>query len=198
MIVGLIPACGQSRRMGRPKLILPIEGRPLLSRVIEAFLHGGVERVLVVTAPDTEPGAPDLARIARSAGAEVLIAPQTTPDMRSTIELGLMRLQGETPPDLVVLSPADIPGLSSSVVARLLDDAARQPGKIIVPVVHGRRGHPLILPWSFARQITDLPENVGVNAVLRLYDQEIEEIPVSDTSLLEDLDTPEDYRRWSS
>ncbi len=196
MIVGLIPACGQSRRMGRPKLTLPIEGQPLLERVIRAFRDGGVDHVLVIAAPSSEPGAADLLQIGRAAGAEVLVADHPTPDMRSTVELGLERLSRGTPPDLVVLSPADAPGLSSQAVARLLEESARQPARILVPVVLGKRGHPLLLPWPIARQIPELPKNVGVNALLRQHDSQIHEVALTDPGLLEDLDTPEDYQRW--
>lgn len=197
MIVALVPACGQSRRMGRPKLVLPIDGQPLLLRVIRALLEGGVHRVLVLCAPESEPGAAQSASIALTSGAEVLVAPQLTPDMRTTVELGLATLQ-PTPPDLVVLSPADAPGLSSSSVRLLLEASALRPGRIIIPIVQGRRGHPLLLPWPFARQIPELPPNVGVNALLHHHQTEIDEIPLSDPGLLEDLDTPEDYLRWSS
>jgi molybdenum cofactor cytidylyltransferase len=197
MIAGLIPACGQSRRMGRPKLVLPVRGQPLLGRVITAFLEGGAQRVLVVTAPASEPGAAQIAEIARTMGAEVLVAPKATPDMRSTVELGLERLRSGIPPEFVVMSPADAPGISAQAVSRVIEALKDRPNRIAVPVVEGRRAHPLGLPWRLASEIFDLPANVGVNALLRRYDGEIQEIAMDDRGLLEDVDTPEDYRRWS-
>lgn len=198
MIVGLVPACGQSRRMGRPKLVLPVEGTPMVGRVVGAMRAGGLERVLVVVPPGSEEGAERVAEAARSAGAEVLVAERVTPDMRSTVELGLARLGDEVPvPEGIALAPGDAVGLSSGSIARLREEAARRPGRIVVPSVEGRRGHPLFLPWVVARRILDLPADVGVNALLRQREGEIDEIALEDQGLLEDVDTPEDYRRWA-
>src|SRR5262249_42597993 len=51
VIAGLIPAAGHSRRMGRPKLALPLLGRPLLAHVVTALREGGADPVLVVLGP---------------------------------------------------------------------------------------------------------------------------------------------------
>lgn len=170
----------------------------MIARVVRAFWEGGVGRVLVVCAPESEPGAARIAEIARNLGAEVLSAPKPTPDMRSTVEFGLQRLRGPVPPDLVLISPADAPGLSKEAVATLIEAAKHHPGRIVVPVVEGRRGHPLGLPWRFASEIFGLPANLGVNALLGQHERETEEISMSDRSLLEDIDTPEDYQRWNA
>ena len=53
---GLIPAAGKSRRMGRPKLTLPLAARTVLEAVLDTVRQGGVETVLVVVGPDGEIG----------------------------------------------------------------------------------------------------------------------------------------------
>ena len=65
MIVALIPAAGHSRRMGRPKLALPLGDRTVLEHVLTALRDGGVERILVVLGPHVA----DLGPIAARAGA---------------------------------------------------------------------------------------------------------------------------------
>ena len=49
MIVAIVLAAGLSRRMGQAKLLLPLEGRPVVRLTVEAVLTGGVEQVVVVT-----------------------------------------------------------------------------------------------------------------------------------------------------
>ena len=44
--------------MGRPKLLLPFEGQPLIGRVITALRQGGAEPVVVVTPPPDAPEGP--------------------------------------------------------------------------------------------------------------------------------------------
>jgi molybdenum cofactor cytidylyltransferase len=38
----IIPAAGESRRMGEPKLLLPVNGRPLIAHTISAWLSAGL------------------------------------------------------------------------------------------------------------------------------------------------------------
>src|SRR4051812_46993340 len=74
----LIPAAGLSQRMGRPKLLLPLGGRPVLEHVVSALRAGGAAEVLVVVGP--EGGA--LREPAERAGGRVLALDEQTPDMR--------------------------------------------------------------------------------------------------------------------
>src|SRR5207245_3833202 len=79
---GLIPAAGKSRRMGRPKLTLPLGERTVIEHVISAVLEGGVDNVLVIVGP----GQADLRSLAEKAGATVLELDEDTAEMRDTIE----------------------------------------------------------------------------------------------------------------
>src|SRR3954447_6428415 len=48
----IVPAAGNSARMGTPKLLLPLAGRPLIAHVIEAWERSSVDRIVVVIRPD--------------------------------------------------------------------------------------------------------------------------------------------------
>ncbi|NNC90888.1 MAG: nucleotidyltransferase family protein [Acidimicrobiia bacterium] len=48
-IVGVIVAAGKSTRMGRPKQLLPIGGRPMLQWVVDAAEASTLDQVVVVT-----------------------------------------------------------------------------------------------------------------------------------------------------
>jgi molybdenum cofactor cytidylyltransferase len=196
MIAAIVPAAGQSLRMGRPKLILPVGGVPLIARVITALKAGGVGRVIVIAGPAEMPGALALIEAAEGQGAEVLRSPTPTADMRASVELGLEYLTQGSEPDAVLLAPGDSPGLKAANVARLIRRAADQPGRIIVPCHEGRRGHPVFLPWSLAREIPHLPPGVGVNALLAAHPEAIVAFDADDPGILADLDTPGDYRLW--
>ncbi len=68
MIAAVVPAAGRSERMGRPKLTLPIQGRPMIALVVSALRLGGVEMVVVVTPPVDAEETAAIAAAARSAG----------------------------------------------------------------------------------------------------------------------------------
>ncbi len=48
-ISAIIPAAGQSKRMGQPKLLLPWGSTTVLGKVIETVQAAGIEDILVVT-----------------------------------------------------------------------------------------------------------------------------------------------------
>jgi len=197
MIAAVVPAAGHSQRMGRPKLILAVGGRTVISRVVTALRGGGVGRVVVVAPPADAAGATVLHSEAEAAGAD-LVVPATRPfDMRASVEHGLDRLEaGEAAPTTVLLVPADSPGLNPELVALVVGAARADAGSIVVPVVGGRRGHPVALPWPVALAVRRLPAGVGVNALLALHAPKVVELGVTDPGAVGDLNTPDDYERW--
>jgi molybdenum cofactor cytidylyltransferase len=195
MRFAVVPACGHSTRMGRPKLSLPLGGRSVIEHVVEA-LRGGVDRVLVVVGPHV----PELVPLATAAGADVLALAEATPDMRATVERGLDWIEerfSPRPDDWWLLAPADHPAFTAEVVRQLLATGDFS-GSVVVPVHEGRRGHPVMLRWRHVVSIRVLPPDRGINSLLRELASETRELPVNAPGILADLDTPEDYARHTA
>lgn len=181
--------------MGRPKLLLPVDGRTVLEAVVSALRRSGVESVLVVVAPrDAE-----LALIAESAGALVVRLDHDTPDMRATCLAGLEFIEQHFQPsaeDGWLLLPADHPTVRADIVAAVLAAAGRLNDQtIIVPIHQGRRGHPTWLQWSHVARLRQMPADLGINRYIREHAAETCELAWPSDEILRDLDTPEDYRR---
>ena len=192
---GLIPAAGKSRRMGRPKLLLPLGGTTVLEQALSAVRSAGVETIVVVVAP--EAGA--LAQLATASGAQVVLLAEDTPDMRTTCMYGLAFLEENFRPlqdDGWLLLPADHPTVRPDVVRAILE-IARGPTdrSIVVPTHQGRRGHPTWLRWSHVAALRALPVDQGLNAFIRAHASATYEMDWPSDEILRDLDTPDDYRR---
>lgn len=56
-----------------------------------------------------------------------------------------------------------------------------------------RRGHPVLFPWKLAAEVHRLGPNEGVSALLSRH--EFFELEYPESSVLGDVDTPEDYER---
>lgn len=178
--------------MGTPKLMLPFAGRTVLEHVVST-LHDGVKDVVVVAGPHTL----ELHSLALAAGAEVLVLPHVTPDMRTTIEHGLRYLgqkHSPRPDDASFLAPADHPAFNSQVVRQLCESySVSRARSILVPVHAGHRGHPLLIAWQHVPKIQAMPANCGINAYLRQNPDEVLEIETDEIGILLNLDRHQDY-----
>jgi molybdenum cofactor cytidylyltransferase len=192
MIFAVIPACGTSTRMGRQKLALPLGDRTVIEHVVLALRAGGIERIVVVIGPH----GPELVPLAVAAGADVLVLPAPTPDMRATVEAGLAYLEERYQPlltDWWLLAPADHPILSPTVIHQLRAAANSRAHSIMIPTHQGHRGHPTLIGWQHAEAVRTLLPGRGINALLRELQNETLELEMNQPGILSDLDTPEDY-----
>jgi molybdenum cofactor cytidylyltransferase len=193
MIAAVVPAAGRSSRMGRPKLALPVDGRPMLERVIAALRDGGAAPVAVVTGPHD----PTLAPLARAAGAEVCELTAATPDMRTTVEHGLRWLEERyrpQPDDAYLLTPADLPLLDAATVRMLCAAWTGRPtASILIPTFQNRRGHPALIAWWHVAGIRALAAGQGIDAYLRDRAAELQEVAVIGPGGVQDVNTASDF-----
>jgi molybdenum cofactor cytidylyltransferase len=197
---GIVPAAGQSVRMGRPKLLLPWGGRPLVGQTLAAWQASLVERVVVVVRPDDKA----LAEVVRSCGVEPLVPPTPPPDMKASVQAALRWLADRcqpAPEDAFLVAPADMPRLSSQVINCVLAAyAALDRPQIVVPTLQGRRGHPVLFPWLLAAEVEALPPGEGLRTLCQQHALHCvacdDKVAAGDDPFL-DLDTPQDYARWS-
>ena len=195
MIFAVIPAAGSSSRMGTPKLALPLGGRTVLERVIDALRNAELDRILVVLGPHVA----GLARAAEAAGAETLLLATPTPDMRATVQAGLDHLETTyqpQPDDAWLLVPADHPTLSAKIVQRLVQARQASPAhSIVIPTHQGKRGHPALIQWQHVAGIRNWPPSAGLDSYIRSRALETLECEWETAEVVCDLDTPEDYQR---
>jgi molybdenum cofactor cytidylyltransferase len=195
--IAVVPAAGRSRRMGRPKLALPVGDRTVLECVVAALRDGGVDEVVVVLGSGVA-AATSLGSRAQGVGAHVLVLDVDTADMRATVEIGL-RWAAEQfrpePSDRWLLAPADHPTVSADVVRSVLRSANHADWLITVPTHGGRRGHPTLIRWSLVEGLKNLPPGRGLNDYFRQFPEQTVEVPVDTPAVLLDLDTPEEYAR---
>jgi CTP:molybdopterin cytidylyltransferase MocA len=192
-LCALIPAAGVSRRMGREKLRLPLEGTPLLAHLLQTFRQAGVEKILVVLGPRTA----DLAALVTVAGAEALCLPHQTADMQETVQQGLAWLQRHWQPTaetLLFLCPADYPAVRTEVLQQLVTALTHHPETLVaVPLYADQRGHPVLCRWPVVEAMQTAAPATGLNRVMRQYEAVTLTVPVPDQGVLLDVDTPEDW-----
>jgi molybdenum cofactor cytidylyltransferase len=189
MRCAIVLAAGASRRMGAPKMLLPLAGKTVIATVVDRLAETAIDRTIVVAGAER-------ARIAEAlAGrpAEIIENPDPDAGMLSSVRCGLRALPPECRAVLVALG--DGPRISPGVVDAMLGALDAGPKGIVVPVHRGRRGHPLLFGIRHRDEVLARHDGVGLRGLLAAHPDDVLELPVDDPAVLADMDAPEDYRR---
>lgn len=192
---GIVPAAGLGRRMGTAKQALPYNQSTMAGTVTRTLLAAGLDAVVVVTRTELR-DALDL-----PADARVLLAfnDDTKSEMIDSIRIGLSLLDqpggvaGAAPTvgDGVLVIPADMPEIRAATHRACMAAFARHPSRLVIGAHNGRRGHPLIFPFSLRPEVERLEG--GLRTLLTRHEERIVVVDTNDPGVTRDIDTPQDY-----
>jgi molybdenum cofactor cytidylyltransferase len=186
-VAAVLLAAGASRRFGSPKMLAAVGGEPLVRRVARSFVAAGFGEVAVVLAP----GAREVASALDGLGVLLVTNPRPEDGMLSSAQAGLAALPATR--GRAAVSPADLPGLTASVLARLLAALpAEEPAEVVVPSSGGRRGHPLVLPAALVPRLLAWEPGRRLSDLLREPDVRVRELSGFGPEVLRDVDVPAD------
>lgn len=183
----LVLAAGRGRRMGGPKALMPVGGRP--------WHHWQSERLARLDFPATWVVSPAVARAMLAepppTGAPPLVTADPDAPMFASVHAGLQSL-ASTPPRGVFILPVDVPAPLSLDWHAL---AALDP--VAAPRHLARRGHPLWLawPWAAARGLTaaTCPADARLDELIRA---DVQTLDTTDPDTVVNLNTPADVAAW--
>jgi molybdenum cofactor cytidylyltransferase len=187
-LAAVVLAAGLSRRMGRAKLLLIIEGRAVVRMVVDNVLAGGIERIVVVSGIEHE------ALTQALAGLPVRFVVNPTPEagQGSSIAVGVTALPESADAALIVLG--DQPFVSPEVIPSLAVAFARTGQPIVAPRYRDGRGNPVLFARAVFPELLHLVGDRGARAVIERDPSRVAVVDF-DTPMPADIDTPEDYER---
>lgn len=193
MISAIVLAAGESRRMGRTKQLLDWHGHTILQRVLENLAHSQVEEVILVLGHD----AGKILQAVDTSGVKVVINHAFRGGMITSIQEGLKNLNEKAEAFFIVL--ADQPGVGPEVFNHLIGEFRRvTPQKnIVLPTCSGRRGHPALFSTRYRKEANRIKGDVGFRQILQEHPEDVLELEIGTNSILQDIDTPDDYRKQS-
>jgi molybdenum cofactor cytidylyltransferase len=183
-VAGLVLAAGGSRRLGRPKQLLPFGESTLLGHTVATARECGFGQLIVAIGG----AAAEVRTTVDLSGAEVVENEQFGEGCSSSIAaaVGVVDERAET----LVLLLGDQPGVTAATVHALL--AGRGPAELAVCRYDNGRGH----PFAFRRSVfSELAGLHGDKAVWKLLDragEAVSEVAVPGP-VPRDVDTWEDY-----
>lgn len=187
MIIAIILAAGQSRRMGQPKMLLPWGETTVIGQVIAAFKMAGVDDILVVTGGARE----QVEELVGTSVRTVFNPKYAQGEMLSSIQHGLAELKPET--DAILIALGDQPQVQERSVQLVMDEYYRSGASIVVPSFQMRRGHPWLVARPLWNEILAMRPPESMRDFLNRHAADIQYVTINNNSILQDLDTPDDY-----
>jgi molybdenum cofactor cytidylyltransferase len=186
-VAAVVLAAGQSRRMGAlNKLVLEVDGKPMVRRAVETALAAGASPVVVVLGHEAE-------RVREAlAGTDVIFAenPDYAGGLSTSLKTGVAALPDDVDGALVCLG--DMPLVAPGDIARLL--AAFNPAEgraIIVPTRRGKRGNPVLWARRFFAEMREVAGDTGAKHLIGAYPELVAEVEMPGEAVLVDIDTPQ-------
>jgi molybdenum cofactor cytidylyltransferase len=188
VIAGVVLAAGLSRRMGRAKMLMPVDGRAIVRHAVESVLAGGVDSVWVVTGPDVEPVEAALAGLA----VQIVVNPAPEEGQASSLRAGIAALPASV--DAVLIALGDQPALAPSIIPALLAARRTSPKLIVAPRYRDGQGNPVVFKREIFPELLRLTGDQGARPIIQKEPARVEWVEL-DLPMPPDVDTPDDYQK---
>jgi molybdenum cofactor cytidylyltransferase len=190
-ISAILLAAGESRRMGQPKLLLPWGKTTVLGQVVATFAAAQIEDILVVTGGARAQVEGLVADLVKDYPVRSVYNPEyARGEMLSSIQAGLSSLGPK--PAATLIGLGDQPQVQEATIRAIYAAYYQTQAPLVFPSFRNRRGHPWLAGRPFWADILALPQSTNPRHFINNYQGRIEYVD-ADESILQDLDTPEDY-----
>ena len=187
-IGAVLLAAGEGRRMGGVvKGLIRLQGVPLLRRQLIALSGAGVDEVVVVTGHAQDAVEKEVL------GFSVTLAHNEAfaVGQESSVRFGLAQLNG--PFDAIFIMPSDQPLIAADDLIELIGAfKKRAAGHIVVPMVDGQRGNPILLDDEARGRILASGTNLGCRHLIERQPELVHAHATANARFITDLDTLDD------
>jgi molybdenum cofactor cytidylyltransferase len=193
-IAGVVLAAGRSSRMGTlNKLLIGVDGKPMVRHAVEATLAAGLAPVIVVTGHERD-------RVtAALAGLPVTLVHNAdyAQGLSTSLRAGLAAVPAEAEGALIGL--ADMPRVTAGELKRLIAAFDPREGRaIVVPTRQGKRGNPVLWARQFFAEMRTVAGDVGARHLIGVYPELVAEVEMTGDGVLTDIDTPQALARLAT
>jgi len=182
-IAAVVLAAGQSTRMGaRNKLLMPLEGKPMVRHVVDAALQSRLQSVVVVTGHEAEnirAALPKTCAFTHNGDYEN--------GMAGSLRAGIYRLQGHAH---IMILLGDMPLVTAENINSLIEtfERARTDDAIVVATHNGEWGNPALFGVGHFKALKTLDGDLGARSIMRSHQDEVIGVEIGEAAL-RDFDT---------
>jgi molybdenum cofactor cytidylyltransferase len=188
----VILAAGASTRLGRPKQLLPWQGKTLLQHAVETALTIATQPVVV-----TGCNADQLVAGVDHTQTHIVFNPEWEQGIASSIRCGLQALLNRTPPpDQVIFMVCDQPFVTPALLLDLVNERQKSHKSIIASSYAGTLGIPALFDKTHFAQLLDLQGDTGARKIIQQYVEEVASVEFREGEF--DIDTEQEYKKLTS
>lgn len=184
----MVLAAGQSRRLGRPKQLLPLAGEPLLRHAVRAATSANLAEVVLVLGSQADAIAPAVGEL----GQRTVVNPAFANGQSSSMRLGLETIDRDSDAALFLLG--DQPAITPDIIDAVISAYVASGAPIVTAAYREGNGHPVLFARALFDELRAVSGDEGARSVVRAHTGEVLRVPI-DAPLPGDVDTEEDYRR---
>jgi molybdenum cofactor cytidylyltransferase len=187
MIVGaVVVAAGKSERMDQNRMLLPLNGKPIIENILDSLEAAGVTQRILVLGGDIEP----VVEAVRPKLGKVKIALNVAPEqgLTSSFQTGLIVISNLEAAFLVL---GDQPILEPKFLAAMVKTMEDNPQALIVsPVYEGKKGFPLLFRRQLFGEILSLTRAQTIDDLVRSHENSVVTVEAPAWTVI-DVETPE-------
>jgi CTP:molybdopterin cytidylyltransferase MocA len=188
-VLGVVLAAGGSTRMGRPKQLATLDGRPLLAHVLAAADGAPLDR-LVVALGGAAAEVLDRVELGR---AEPLVVEGWAAGMGHVLAATLAQAGEEW--EAVVVLLGDQPLVPAAAVARVVEAWRAGAGPVVTATYDGRPGHPKLFDRRLLPDLLRLTGDTGARDLVAADPGRVRRVEVGDLGSDADIDVEADLER---
>ena len=186
-VTSVILAAGFSRRMGSPKPLLKLRGKSFLRTIIDRHRLSSLPVCVVLGRHNLH-----VAEEVDLSDTTVVVNPDPSRGALSSLLVAMGHL-GE--PEGLLIHPVDHPLVLASTLEYLVQRHRLLPASILIPSVHGRKGHPVLFPRRFFFDLRHAPLEEGARWVVHQNPASTFLVPVEDPGILVNINIPAQVSR---
>lgn len=190
MLSLIVLAAGKSTRMrGRNKLLVKIDRKPMIRRVVESALSAKVDEVVVVLGWEAKKIRETLADLP----CRFVMNKEYQKGQSGSVRTGLREVKEGT--DAVLILPGDVAMIDSRSINMVVEEYNNRRNLIVVASFSGRPGHPILFSKELFKEIEQIEEKTfGLKAVVSRHEGEVSMVETGSEYVLRDVDTPKDLK----
>lgn len=185
MITGIVLASGFSKRMKKDKLMMEINGIPMVERVIKACKDSKLDEIILIYRTE------EVKKLGRKYGVKTIYNPRAYLGQSEGVKLGIKVAKYS---DAFMFLVGDQPFINSEIINQLIKAYMEDEFSIVVPYYNGNQGMPTIFPAIYRKNFMNIEGDKGGRDIIKKGADNVKKVYFQDAKLGIDIDNMEELQ----